>query len=223
MAPAGTPVYSWDNLQVVRISGGSGSRGSDIGGWNVYLQDHTGHQYFMTHVENLRVKVGMVLRPGQPIAQVGRYAGMATHTHIGYTGGDPVDVLGLQPNFIFTPGGAIAGSTVIQQREARLPKAKSGGAPLANVPVLGSAGRAAIGGLDWVLSPVDSAIGAAKSPLDALNWIGGNWDRVAEVAAGFILVLVGLIQMSRAMGLGVPGAKLATKMTPAGRIAGAVT
>lgn len=199
-APGGSPVYAWDNLRVRRISGASGYRGGGFGGYNLYLQDRRGNEYFVTHVENLRVKVGSTLQPGQQFANIGNYG--SPHAHVGYTGGDPSSVLGLKPEMIFTPGGAVAGSQAIR---ATAPKSKGSGGVTGFIKDLPS-----VSGVDVIegitgsnLPDIDagSPLDVITGPLDAIRWVGKNWDRMGYVFAGFILLLVGLILMGRAVGV----------------------
>lgn len=219
MAPGGTPVYSWSVLRVARVSGGSGRRATGIGGFNLYLTDPAGRNYFVTHVENLRVKAGDVIRPGQQIATVGRYEGMATHVHIGYQGGDPVNTLGLRPEYVFTAGGAVAGAKPVADATARsrlggggrsiydIPGVVRGpgGVPLVPGPLPLIEGGIAIGkhvpGVSGIAKTAATVEDALAAPGDAIRWMAGNWDRVLEVAGGILLVLVGLILMGRSLGV----------------------
>lgn len=200
-APGGTPVYAWTNLQVRRISGASGYRGGGFGGLNLYLTDSRGREFFATHVENVRVKVGDKLRAGQQIAEVGNYG--TPHVHVGYTGGDPVDTLGLRPEYLFTPGGSVAGSRAVDAAaaiESRKAQSGAGGFLKKATSVSGVDIIEGITGKN--LPDIDAnPIDVIKSPLDAIRWLIGNWYRVAEVGGGFILIVVGLVLMGRSLGV----------------------
>lgn len=242
-APGGTILYAWEPLRVERISGSSGARGKGFGGFNVYLSDIYGKQFFVTHLENLRVRRGQVLRPGQVLAAVGDYRdenGMATHVHVGYTGGDPVSVLGLRPEYLFTPGGAAAGSKYIIERKGvgssygvgdllgdvnrfRPTKgiATAGDELLERIPVIGGPASSAFSLATDPLGIVGGPLGAAKdaynvvkSPVDAIRWVTGNWDRALEVMAGFVLLLIGLILLGARLGMlpGGAGAAVASRV-----------
>lgn len=201
-APGGTPFFSWGQFKVRRISGEPGYRGGGFGGMNVYLQDELGGEYFVTHLEGLRVKVGDVLRPGQQIGVVGSYG--TPHAHVGYTRGDPVSVLGLKPEYLFSPGGAVAGSHVIQDSSSR----SNIGLRLPQIPSLPLPGLP-----DRPKDPNDliPSIPGAPSLGDFgdffsaaarwLTWPFTNWDRLLEVLGGFVLLLIGLILMGRSLGL----------------------
>lgn len=61
--------------------------------------------------------------------------------------------------------------------------------------------------------PGAGIVGGFKSVGEAFMWVGGNWDRVAEVLAGFVLVVIGLILLGRRLGMsGVPGGNLANRL-----------
>lgn len=210
-APGGTPVYAWTNLQVRRISGASGYRGGGFGGLNLYLTDSRGREFFATHVENVRVKVGDKLRAGQQIAEVGNYG--TPHVHVGYTGGDPVDTLGLRPEYLFTPGGSVAGSRVVDQMSSQeaAKRQSSGisgvgiskyGPTIAGYPIGPGqipflAEKAGVYNLPGLGTVQD----AFNAPGDALRWVGTNWYRILEVGGGFVLVVIGLVLMGRSLGV----------------------
>lgn len=202
MAPGSTPVYAWGALRVKQISGGSGSRGTGYGGFNVYLVDAAGRNYFVTHVENLRAKVGDVLRPGQQFASVGTYKGMSTHVHIGYQGGDPVNVLGLKPEYVFTPGGAVAGSKIVAEATSRSSSSSGGLGWKGYLPGAGWLwGEGSIPDTGISDRPIGGVVDVVTAPADAIRWVAGNWDRMLEVAGGALLVLVGLALMGRSLGV----------------------
>ena len=86
----------------------------------------------------------------------------------------------------------------------------------AGVPLVGGTTLHEISGLpgSGIAGGIADAYGSITSVGDALGWASKNWDRMLEVAAGFILVLVGLVLLGRSMGLGNLG-----KKTPMGRAA----
>lgn len=238
-ASPGTPVFSWDILRVERVSGSTGTRGKGFGGFNLYLKDRAGRQYFVTHIENLRIKTGDILRPGQQIANVGGYAGMAPHVHVGYQGGDPITSLGLRPEYLYTPGGAIAGAKVIQDRLQRSGVVRKGDLydpktlqplPKAGEPAVGGKGKAIIVGAAAAvgaesLLPGDQiplvpdagqVVGGLGDFVGALRWASNNWDRVAEVLGGSVLILVGLVLMGRSLGVTKTKIEIVDKNLPGG-------
>jgi hypothetical protein len=81
--PAGTLVGAPVSGKITRISGGAGSRGSGIYGWNVYITGDDGSQYFLTHFGSLAgLKEGMRIKRGTPMGRVAKY-GNASHIHVG--------------------------------------------------------------------------------------------------------------------------------------------
>jgi hypothetical protein len=211
-------VFSWTDLRVTRISGRSGpGERKGTGGFNLYLQDRSGRQFFLTHVENVRVRQGQIVKAGQQLAAVGNYPGMDNHVHIGYQGGDPDTTLGLKAQYIFSAQGASSGSQAITQNITRLTKSLTpeqlrnvgqailhGDLKPGDLPP-GSEVHGTGGTIPGTNTTLRDAAGVIKSPWEALQWVSGNWDRVAEVAGGFILVLVGLLLLGKSVGLSPKG------------------
>lgn len=228
-APGGTPVYAWSTLRVERISGAPGYRGGGFGGLNLYLRDRFGGTYFMTHVENVKAKVGDVLRPGQPLAVVGPYG--TPHVHLGYTGGDPVSTLGFRPEFLYTAGGAVAGSTAIDESAKRgrlIPslasgKQEAGGLKIPFRPgvpglpgVLGEELPGIIGRVPGVGGPASDFWTAANAIPKSIQWVFENWDRALEVLGGVLLVIIGLVLMGRSLGVTKTRIELVERNLPGG-------
>lgn len=84
--PAGTLVGAPVSGKITRISGGEGTRGSGIYGWNLYITGDDGSQYFLTHFGSLAgLREGMRIKRGTPLGRVARY-GNASHIHVGRRG-----------------------------------------------------------------------------------------------------------------------------------------
>lgn len=91
MAPAGTKVSAPVGGKVVRLSGKDPRLGGAPGGplgYSVYLQGDNGKRYFMTHIDQLRVRVGQRVRQGEQIAIVadGPSSWSSPHVHQGVSG-----------------------------------------------------------------------------------------------------------------------------------------
>jgi len=91
MARAGTPTVAPVSGKVVRLSGRDPSAGGAPGGplgYSIYLQGTNGKRYFLTHLDNVSVKVGDNVRQGQQIAVVanGPPSWSSPHVHMGVWG-----------------------------------------------------------------------------------------------------------------------------------------
>lgn len=93
MAPAGTPVIAPVGGRVFKLSGHDPANGPTSGphgpfGWSLYIRGNDGRNYFLTHLGSRHVRLGQVVRAGQPIGTVGNYAhwGGANHVHMGVNG-----------------------------------------------------------------------------------------------------------------------------------------
>lgn len=58
------------------------------------------------------------------------------------------------------------------------------------------------GKVEAVASTTDTVL---NGPADLVRWIGGNWNRIAQVGGGFVLLLVGLLLLGRRLGAELPG------------------
>ena len=90
MAPAGTVTVAPATGRIMRLSGKDPSLGGSPGGplgYSIYLQGG-GHNYFLTHLDKLRVKAGQRVRQGQQIAEVaaGPASWSSPHVHMGVRG-----------------------------------------------------------------------------------------------------------------------------------------
>jgi len=90
MTAAGTPAVAPATGRILRLSGKDPSLGGSPGGplgYSIYLQGG-GRNYFLTHLDKLRVKAGQRVRQGQQIAQVaaGPASWSSPHVHMGVSG-----------------------------------------------------------------------------------------------------------------------------------------
>lgn len=208
MAPGGTRVVAPEDGYVYRLSGGPTLRGS-VFGYSLYLKGKSGADYFLTHLGGYAADVGSVtstnprrVTQGQILGYIGNWPGdpKRSHLHMGVSGANAGAIA-------HTPqgsAGGVGGGLTAQEQFRR---------------ALGSGSRQAggIAGLDSGLSGIDiiegitgknlpdvdaNPIDVLTAPVDAIRWVGGNWDRVLEVVGGFILLLVGLVLLGRSMGIG---------------------
>jgi murein DD-endopeptidase MepM/ murein hydrolase activator NlpD/lysophospholipase L1-like esterase len=87
MAPAGTPVVAPYSGRIRKLSGRDPSAGGPPGGplgYSIYLAGN-GNDYYMTHLDKVRVKVGDRVKQGHQIAQVadGPPSWSTPHCHMG--------------------------------------------------------------------------------------------------------------------------------------------
>jgi murein DD-endopeptidase MepM/ murein hydrolase activator NlpD len=87
MAPAGTPVVAPYDGRIRKLSGRSPKAGGPPGGplgYSIYLAGN-GNDYYMTHLDHVRVKVGDRVKQGHQIAQVadGPPSWSTPHCHMG--------------------------------------------------------------------------------------------------------------------------------------------
>lgn len=94
----------------------------------------------------------------------------------------------LNPVNMFVPGGPV-GSTVLDKVLPPLGDAAS------HIPIVGGALDAAAG----VADAATGVTGAATAVLNSFRWVFGNWDRMLYVLGGFIILMIGLVLMGRAL------------------------
>jgi murein DD-endopeptidase MepM/ murein hydrolase activator NlpD len=87
MAPAGTVTVSPVTGRITRLSGRDPSQGGSPGGplgYSIYVQGG-GHSYYLTHLDDVAVKLGQRVRQGQRIARVasGPASWSSPHVHMG--------------------------------------------------------------------------------------------------------------------------------------------
>lgn len=78
--PVGTPVRAIKDGVISQVSGSAPNHSANPAGWNVYLKDKDGVEYFYAHLEEYSVKVGDKVKAGQEIAKSGAANGVA-HLH----------------------------------------------------------------------------------------------------------------------------------------------
>lgn len=88
MAPAGTIVVAPVDGVIARLSGRDPSLGGPPGGalgYSIYLTGRNGSSYYLTHLDNVKVRTGESVRQGQPIAVVanGPASWSSPHVHMG--------------------------------------------------------------------------------------------------------------------------------------------
>jgi murein DD-endopeptidase MepM/ murein hydrolase activator NlpD len=86
-APSGSPATAPVTGKVIRLSGHDPAKGPTQGphgplGWSVYIRGTDGHTYYLTHMGSRSVKVGQIVKAGQPIGTVADYAKYGTPSHI---------------------------------------------------------------------------------------------------------------------------------------------
>lgn len=199
MAPGGTVVVAPEDGFVYRVSGrppSAGTRGS-VFGYSLYLKGRSGADYFLTHLGAYAPQIRGVtssnpvrVRQGQPIGSVGNWPGNPgrSHLHMGVQGANA----GIIAN---TPQGSSGGTGGGGGITGKVGGAIKGVGSISGVDIIEGITGKDLPDIDK--DPTD----VITAPLDAIRWLGGNWDRIGYVLAGFILLLVGLILMGRSVGL----------------------
>jgi len=83
-APAGTPILLPANIGDATVEEvRPGSTSGRFGGTKVYLRTPRG-RVFLTHMDDVRVKPGQKLRPGDLIGHVGNIEGLSPHLHAAF-------------------------------------------------------------------------------------------------------------------------------------------
>lgn len=78
--PVGTPVRAIKDGVITRTSGSPPNHSDNPAGWNVYLKDKNGVEYFYAHLEEFSVKPGDKVKAGDVIAKSGAANGVP-HLH----------------------------------------------------------------------------------------------------------------------------------------------
>lgn len=212
MAPVGTPVVAAEDGVVYRL-------GSAQGGVSLYMKGRSGADHWYGHLAGYVPKVrgvtsgrSVTVRKGEVLGTIGPHPNGA-HLHYGVSGANAAQIAST-PN----TGRTGTGGGGSEQWWKKIPD-------VGDIPGVPDVPYVTQDPIESVGSIISNPIGTAKNvwegvkaPYEILSWVGKNWDRVLEVAAGFILVLVGLILMGRAVGLGNLGRKMPG---PIGAVAGA--
>lgn len=215
-APAGTPAVAPETGTILRLSGQPTTvapRGAGKAfGMSEYLQGASGTTYFITHLGSTSVKPGQVVTAGQQLGTVADFTqyGTPSHLHIGTSGpigadqlaqatkvGFPQpanlpDALNYTKNHPYSGGELAAGNATDALSVDSLAGATGG---------LVQGGTKGIGG-----GVVSGAVDAAKSTYQAFTsagsffaWLGkgSNWQRIGEVIGGAVLMLLGLVMVTK--------------------------
>lgn len=88
MTSAGTPCVAPEGGRVTRLSGKDPSLGGPPGGalgYSIYMTGNSGTQYYMTHLDKVKVRVGQKVSQGEKIAEVanGPSSWSSPHVHMG--------------------------------------------------------------------------------------------------------------------------------------------
>lgn len=185
--PAGTIVGAPASGTIERTGGSAGSRGTGIYGRNAYLKTDSGQRIFMTHFSDLFVRGRQRVEAGQPLGRVAPY-GNASHIHVAVQGAPD---RGGKVQLNNEGGGGVTGAV----------SGAVGGAVDAVTGAPGAAKDAVSGAVDK-LNPFD----------DIAGWASEYGVRGFQIAAGFVLVLVGLVLLGKQLGVPVGGAMSARRM-----------
>jgi hypothetical protein len=213
-APSGTYVVAPEAGTITRESGTDPSVAPadphGAYGWSEYLHGISGTMYFITHLGSELVKPGQKVLAGEPIGTVADFAqyGTPSHTHIGTSGPVSVSMLTGAPK---EAGGDVAKLAAMWHTSPSALEGKG--------PVQGALEH--IPGVTQTESVVKTGKAAFSDAASFFRWIGNtkNLQRVGEIGAGGILILVGVILIGSSAASSSPASQVRGAAGTAARFA----